>query len=1145
MKSPSTPLADFSEKNVQIFLILLSWVVYISVLIYLPTHLQNIELLGLAAIPVMTTSWVVGTRKGLVTALLATTLHIALIVVFEFNKTNWSTFFLQNLIGLIILALASTFAGYLRDLNEKKHYEISALQITEQKISRYGKLLKLINQSTSQFLTTPQWENRVEDFITHLGKAAHVDHVYLCEVTSQSSNSFLLYLRHHWFANKDDNLKPKLQKFSTAEAGIGFWVSQAEEGGSFSGQTSQLPQLESAFLSSIRPGSFLIFPIFTKRELWGFLGLENSQPTPDWEEFEADAIGSLAKTLGSTIHHQEIEETLNERARELQTLHTTSQQLSSTNQFETSLNTILKQVLTISPAHEAEIYLYANYKLTLVGHLQDQEQRTPHLSSSASNELAYSAARKKETILISNLRDHPLFQDIMGSGAISGAAIPLRIASQVIGVMNVWYPIERPFSEEETQILHLFGAQAATAIKNTQYFKAEHEQRKLAEALRQANLKLTTSLELTAVLESILEQTLKLVSAQDAHIFLYDGNALKLGAGKWADPEKNTIFATPRKNGLTYNVARSGERILVSDMKHHELFRDAPPDWEGAIVGLPLSFQEKVIGVMNVAFGVPRSFTDKDLRILDLLSDQAALAINNARTFEEEQNQRKFTEALQATGKIVISTLDLDTVFDHILSQLEKVVPYDTANLMLAEEGKLHVVRTQGYDQYNHFPDVKDLVLEIADFPTFCQMAENQQPMIITDTKTDPQWTETDTTAYVRSWAGAPIIEDEKLMGFLSLNKMETDFYQSKHGSRIAAFASQAAIAVKNARLFEAAQARVRELKDLHEATSSLVTTLEIEKLLEKIIHEAIQAIPGAEKGTLILEDPKTGKLQVRAAQGYTYQHITSLSLPLTNGYAAQTFQEKQPKLFNNIQESEDIAVTNDHITEISSVHSAICVPLLSKGTPLGVLSLDSTKKDAFTEADLELLASFAATATSAIINAQLHAKVQKLAITDSLTQTLNRRGLFQWGEYELERNKRFERPIAAIFFDLDHFKETNDNYGHGAGDQILSQVVSRCQAVIRQVDILGRYGGEEFVIILPESGQAEAFLIAERVRKSIAATPFTIDSQKIDMTLSLGVAEITPETKTLSDLIKAADRAMYQSKQNGRNLTSSSSSMK
>jgi diguanylate cyclase (GGDEF)-like protein len=152
------------------------------------------------------------------------------------------------------------------------------------------------------------------------------------------------------------------------------------------------------------------------------------------------------------------------------------------------------------------------------------------------------------------------------------------------------------------------------------------------EALRQASLSLIASLDLETVLYAILESSLGLMeNALDAHVFLYDGKQATFAAALWADGSRGSPWKEVREHGLTYTVARSGEMIVVPDIDQHALFEGVPPVWKGAIIGIPLKIRERVVGVMNIAFHVPQEFEAAQLRVLKLLADQAALAIENAR----------------------------------------------------------------------------------------------------------------------------------------------------------------------------------------------------------------------------------------------------------------------------------------------------------------------------------------------------------------------------------------------------------------------------------------------------------------------------------------------------------------------------------
>jgi diguanylate cyclase (GGDEF)-like protein len=316
-----------------------------------------------------------------------------------------------------------------------------------------------------------------------------------------------------------------------------------------------------------------------------------------------------------------------------------------------------------------------------------------------------------------------------------------------------------------------------------------------------------------------------------------------------------------------------------------------------------------------------------------------------------------------------------------------------------------------------------------------------------------------------------------------------------------------------------------RELSALHEATAALLTTLDLEALLGKILDAATSAIPAAENAFLYLIARDTGKLEMRAVLGYTETdtRIHKLGRPQATGYIASVISEGKPLL---IQEQPQ---------EISP-QSIIVAPLIVDNQVLGAISLESPTPSAFTHSDLRLLASFAVTATAAIRNAELHAEVQRLAITDSLTGLYNRRGFFELGEREVERALRFNRPLAIIMLDVDHLKPINDTLGHAAGDCVLRFVGQQCRQHTRKIDIASRYGGDEFVILLPETDLFQAVKVAERLRDNIAETTIQFENVPLTTTISTGISKAFADLRDLDSLVKRADAALYAAKQAGRN---------
>ncbi len=163
-------------------------------------------------------------------------------------------------------------------------------------------------------------------------------------------------------------------------------------------------------------------------------------------------------------------------------------------------------------------------------------------------------------------------------------------------------------------------------------------------------------------------------------------------------------------------------------------------------------------------------------------------------------------------------------------------------------------------------------------------------------------------------------------------------------------------------------------------------------------------------------------------------------------------------------------------------------------------------------------------------------AEVQKLANTDSLTGVLNRRSLFYFAHQEFNRVSRYGLHFSILLMDLDNFKKVNDNYGHQVGDMALCTVVKSIKNTIRSVDFLGRYGGEEFMAILPETYGEQALILAERIRQMVASNIIETDEGNLPLTISIGVSTYSTKDRSLDDMILRADKGVYQAKQKGRN---------
>ncbi|MBI3562170.1 MAG: diguanylate cyclase [Gammaproteobacteria bacterium] len=185
-------------------------------------------------------------------------------------------------------------------------------------------------------------------------------------------------------------------------------------------------------------------------------------------------------------------------------------------------------------------------------------------------------------------------------------------------------------------------------------------------------------------------------------------------------------------------------------------------------------------------------------------------------------------------------------------------------------------------------------------------------------------------------------------------------------------------------------------------------------------------------------------------------------------------------------------------------------------------------------------LAYYAAIERDLTEHKQMQSRLENMATTDSLTGLLNRQAFMHRAEQEFSRARRFSRPLSMVMIDVDHFKSINDEYGHAVGDQVLRAMGKVCQARLRDSDCLGRVGGEEFVLLLPDTPQANAMYVAERMRESLVNSPMRLDNLVLSITASFGVASLRDEDIDFNTVLARADAAMYNAKHGGRNQVKS-----
>ncbi len=325
---------------------------------------------------------------------------------------------------------------------------------------------------------------------------------------------------------------------------------------------------------------------------------------------------------------------------------------------------------------------------------------------------------------------------------------------------------------------------------------------------------------------------------------------------------------------------------------------------------------------------------------------------------------------------------------------------------------------------------------------------------------------------------------------------------------------------------------------NLRKLAEELSKSLSVAELAQIIANHAMNLIG---RGTVVI-------LALTDAEG---QRLTMMAFRThkKSGWEASRYQGGDIFDFWVIKNQRRLIVTHGHqdfrfdvkeVTRLEDVNSLIITPILHERRVIGTLRINSSETETFSNDDLRLLDTIAVLASSALANAMLFERTQELAIKDSLTGLYVRRYFYDRLKEEHRRSLMTHRPLSILMCDLDHFKDCNDRYGHGAGDLMLIQFAQ----ILKQTSenaIVSRYGGEEFSFLLPETSKEEATLMAEKIRSTIEKNPFVVRRERIDMTVSIGVANMPDDALDLESLVQKADQALYQAKRQGRNRVCSS----
>ncbi|TET44665.1 diguanylate cyclase [candidate division TA06 bacterium] len=505
---------------------------------------------------------------------------------------------------------------------------------------------------------------------------------------------------------------------------------------------------------------------------------------------------------------------------------------------------------------------------------------------------------------------------------------------------------------------------------------------------------------------------------------------------------------------------------------------------------------------------------------------------------EEEKSVSRLVDKIKELStfneiaKLLNSSLNLREVLSLVMKLIASLVKAEAWSVALVdrETNELVFEATTGEKSQQ----IKEMRLQMGQ-GIAGWVARQRKPAIIQDVSSDPRFfsqADQATDFKTKSVLCVPLISKGTLVGVVEvINKLGGDPFTENDLELISSLVDHAAVAIHNTELYDRTKKKVKELSLLYEVGAAIASTLDLEEMLNKAAH-LIQMSLDSCYIAIFLKEPSKDEVVLKAFSGSSEISPSRTKIRLgVDGLIGWSMVGKRSILV------EDVEKQPRYLKGIENIKSELVVPLLKEGKVLGAMDMGSEILGAFTQESIQPIEQLAGQLSIAIQNITLYEKVGVLAVTDDLTKLHNSRYCQMFLQKAEALAKTSGNPLSLIFLDADYFKEINDTYGHHFGAAALIELADRIRELLREDYVASRYGGDEYIIMMPNTSLDEALEWAEKLRKLVADKPFLTDKNvSHSLTISLGVATYPGSAETAWDLLVKADKAMYHVKDTGRN---------
>jgi diguanylate cyclase (GGDEF)-like protein/excisionase family DNA binding protein len=725
--------------------------------------------------------------------------------------------------------------------------------------------------------------------------------------------------------------------------------------------------------------------------------------------------------------------------------------------------------------------------------------------------------------------------------------IALAIRRGPIGMLVVDAPSAASMSAPFRRSL---ASTVGTTLASTGLLGRARREVQRARALRSVTKELTGTLDLASVLGEVVDLTRELFEADKAGLWLVtpgDERPFTIAAHHGlSDPFLDSV-ADLSLDADTIGVRSLHERRPFARSIDDDAIGGLRPSYEAdgirTVCLVPLTGPEGPLGLLGLYHAADRTWPEEEVALVQAFADQAAVAIQNARLYRSVASQATRMRSIQDLSARLNRLTDVRAIAEAIVAEAAPLADFHDIRVYEVdwERGMCEPIAFTR-EMLDGDPENAEERLRVEIGEGFTGwVAEHGEPLLVNDALEDERGKTIEGTEDVpESMLLVPMLYEGRALGVIVLSQLGFNRFSDDDLQTMSIFAGYAAQAMANATSYEQLVDQSSELarradsqRRLLQINERLLSALDHADVLETIA-DGLRDVVAYDNLSVYRTDPAERVMTPVLTREQHADEVGRYVIPFGRGLMGWAVEHSQPVLAND-------ALSDPRALQIPGTppdpEAVVVVPLIAEGEVLGALNVSRVggPEVYFSESDFELIQLFAGQASIALRNADTHRAVSQRAETDALTGLANH-GAFQrdLATFVEERGDGpGRRRLAVLMMDLDSFKAYNDRHGHPAGDALLHRAATAIYGAARSDDRVYRYGGDEFALILPQTGVAEAVRVANRIRRAVAALT-AVDPTPV--TITVGVAGLPSDATDRAGLIAAADTALYYGKRAGEN---------